>query len=459
MLSRWKRWGLLSGGVALLALVGLWLSTGVREIHRANLAMNFCLVDPVPGDEDWPWWRGPQQNGYLERSQPPIRWTPSANIGWQMRIPGRGHASPIVWNGRIYVTTVDDERDSLLLECLDRASGQRIWQSAVQRGGLPQIDAKNSGAAAMPACDGVRIFVASVQAGMLTVTAVDLTGKIVWQREAGPYSSSWGYGASPVISGSLVIVSADQRGSPASRWRGASFLAALHRQTGEIIWRIPRPAGDSFGTPVVARIAGRDQLVLPGRRGVTAYNPADGTMLWTCGWSMDRPVGSVAFDENCVYASIRYPHEQIVCIRADGTGDVTATHVVWRERRSSSDLTSPLVCDDDLLILADEGILTCLDKATGKVRWRKRLNGKFSASPVAVGNFVYCVNEAGNAYVIDRTNRGEVVAENPVGQGCFAPPAVTGNWLLFRSAQGLLMAQPPSPSPYVDAPTPQRRRF
>lgn len=241
--------------------------------------------------------------------------------------------------------------------------------------------------------------------------------------------------------------------------RSESFVAALHRQTGEIIWRIPRPAGDSYGTPVVARIAGREQLVLPGRRGVAAYDPTDGNVLWTCGWMADRPVGSVAFDENCVYASIRYPQEQIICIRADGTGDVTATHVVWKERRSASDLPSPLVCDDDLLILADEGTLTCLETSTGKVRWRKRLSGKFSASPVAVGNFVYCVNEAGNAYVIDRTNRGEVVAENPVGQGCFAPPAVTGNWLLFRSSQGLLMAQPPSPAPYVDAPMPQRRRF
>ncbi len=264
---------------------------------------------------------------------------------------------------------------------------------------------------------------------------------------------------SPVISGSLVIVSADQSGAQKDRLRSASFLAALHRQTGEIIWRISRPAGDSYGTPVVARIAGRDQLVLPGRRGVMAYDPADGTMLWTCRWTADRPVGSVAFDDQCVFASIRYPREQIVCIRADGTGDVTSTHVVWRERRSASDIPSPLICEDDLLILADDGVLTCMEKGTGTVRWKKRLDGRFSASPIAIGKYVYCVNEAGHTYVIDRTTRGEVVGENPVGQGCFAPPAVTGSRLLFRSAQGLLMVQPPSPAPYVDAPTPERRRF
>lgn len=457
--SRWTRWGLSSGGAVLLALLGLWLSTGVGEVHRAHLPVNFRLADPVPGEEDWPWWRGPRQNGFVDQSQPPVRWSQSANVGWQARISGSGHSSPIVWDGRVYVAAADEKQDSLLLECFDRDSGRPLWTSTVQRGGFPPNGARGSPPFSTPACDGERMFLASDQAGKLTVTAVDLAGKLLWQREAGPYSSTWGYMASPVVSGSLVIVSGDQRGAPADRLRGASFLAALHRQTGEIIWRILRPAGDSYGTPIVARIAGREQLVLPGRRGVTAYNPADGAMLWTCRWTADRPVGSVAFDEDCVYASIRYPNEQIVCIRADGSGDVTASHVIWRERRSASDLPSPLVCDSDLLILADDGVLTCLEKATGKARWKKRLQGRFSASPVAMGKYLYCVNEAGIVSVVDRTSRGELIAENQVGQGCFASPAISGNRLLFRTAQGLLLVQPPPSAPYVDAPKPERRRF
>lgn len=459
MRSRWVRWGLWSGGGALVSLIALWLLTGVREIHRTDLPVNFPLAAPQPGDEDWPWWLGPRQDGFVTRSQPPVRWSPSENTAWLTPLPGTGLGSPIVWNGRVFLTAADEARSALLLVCLDRQTGQQVWQTEIHRGPSSQISARRWLAIATPACDGERVYVTSQQAGMLAVTAVDLTGKIAWKREAGPYASAWGHAASPVISGSLVIVSADQKSQTADRLRGASFLAALHRQTGEIIWRVARPAGESYATPIVARIAGRQQLVLPGRTGVTAYDPASGAMLWTCRWMADRPVGNVAYDANCVYASIRYPLEYVLCIRADGSGDVTKTHVVWQERRSASDVPAPLVCDDDLLILADEGLLTCLEKATGRVLWKKRLSGKFSASPVAISQYVYCVNEAGTVFVVDRLARGEVVAENLIGQGCLAPPAITGSSLLFRSARGVLLVQSPSNIPYVDVPPLERRRM
>lgn len=453
------RWGLWSGGGALVGLIAFWQLTGVPEIHRADLLVNFPLAAPLPADDDWPWWLGPRQDGFVARSQPPVRWSPSENTSWLAPLPGSGRGSPIVWNGRVFLTAADETRSTLLLVCLDRYSGQLLWQVDVQRGRFPQTSAQGPQALATPACDGERIYVTSHQAGVLTVTAVDLTGKIAWRREAGPYASVRGHRSSPVISGSLVIVAADQQGQAAGHWRSASFLAALHRQTGEIIWRISRPAGESDGTPVVASIAGRQQLVLPGRTGVTAYDPASGAMLWTCRWAADRPAGNVAYDANCVYASIRSPQEQILCIRADGTGDVTNTHVVWQERRSASHVPSPLVCDDELLILADDGILTSLEKASGKVVWKKRLSGRFSASPVAMGQYVYCVSETGVVFVVDRLARGDVVAENRVGQGCFAPPAITGNSLLFRSDRGVLLVQPPSNTPYVDVPPLERRRL
>ena len=449
---------LLVGGLALAGLFGVRWLTGSREIHRELLEVNFPLAEPRPGSEDWPWWRGTHRNNFVPEGQAPLRWTPSENVVWQTRVPGRGHASPIVWDGRVYVTAADEARRSLLLMCLDRQTGESIWQTELQRGRLATLGPRASQASATPACDGERIFVASPLNDELTVSAVDLAGRMVWQRSLGTFATSRGYAAAPVLWGSLVIVSAEQSGRALDPWSGGSHLTALHRATGKVVWKIPRQAGESRGTPVVARIAGREQLILTGKPGVSAYDPANGQELWNCRWNADRAVGSVAFDEQCVYASIRNPQEQVLCIRADGKGDVTATHVVWRENRAASEGPSPLVCGDELLILSDEGTLTSLEKSTGKVRWKKRLTGTFVASPIGVGPYVYCVSESGSVFVIDRRARGEITAENPVGRGSLAAPAVSGNSLIFRSEAGLLMVQLPS-TPYVDAPQPERRRF
>lgn len=451
--------GLWGGGGTLVGLIALWQSTGVPEIRRAHLPVNFSLAAPQPAVEDWPWWLGPHQDGFAARSLSPVRWAPGVNIGWQTPLPGSGRGSPIVWDGRVYLTSADEAGGGCRMVCLDRQSGKLLWQTQLQRGRFPQAPSDRLQPDATPACDGERVYVAAHQSGTLNVTALDLTGKIVWQRAAGPASSASTHGSSPVISGSLVIVSADRTGRLAG-WSGSGgYLAALHRQSGEIIWRIARPSGDTSGTPIVAKIANRDQLVVPGRKGVTAYDPATGTTLWTCRWTADRPIGSIAYDADCVYASIRRPLEQVLCIRADGAGDVTTSHVRWRERRTTGDRPSPIVCGDDLLILADEGVLTCLDKETGTVRWKKRLGGRFSASPIVMAQYVYCVNEAGVVFVVDRLSRGEIVAENPVGQGCFAPPAISGNSLLFRSAKGVLLVQSPSTAPFAEVPPVERSRF
>ena len=434
-------------------------NTGVREIRRAHDPINFVLVDPQPGPDDWPCWRGIGGANTAPDSNPPLRWSVSENMAWQVPVPGRGHASPCVWGERIFVTTADDPRQTISLVCIDRDTGRSLWQSELHRGDLPKRHPKNSHASTTPACDGQHVYVTSAVNGSLWVTAVDFAGRIVWQRAAGPYESSWGYGSSPTTYKSLVIVAADNKGAHIDRLRGASHLAALHRQTGEIIWRIERPTGDSYGTPIVATVSGRDQLLLAGKGAVNSYDPATGELLWTCRWSAERPANTLAFDEEHVFASAKKPLGELLCIRADGRGDVTSSHVVWREKQAASDVPSPVVHEGLLYSLGDDGILTCLDAATGKVMWKRRLGGNVSSSPLIAGGYLYCCNEEGVTFVVKLGGRGEVVAENTLGDGLFASPVLSGDRLYLRTLSTLHCIIAPGSAPLAERPEDAKRRL
>ena len=434
-------------------------NTGVREIRRANDPINFVLVDPQPGPEDWPGWRGTGGTNTALGSSPPLRWSISENIAWQVPVPGRGHASPCIWGERIFVATADDQRQTISLLCIDRDTGRSHWQSELHRGDLRVRHAKNSHASSTPACDGQHVYVTSAVNGSVWVTAVDFAGRIVWQRAAGPYEAKWGYGSSPTIYKSLVIIAADNKGARIDRLRGSSHLAALHRQTGEIVWRIERPTGDSFGTPIVATVSGRDQLLLAGKGAVNSYDPATGDALWTCRWSAQRAANTLAFDEDHVFASARSPQGELLCIRADGQGDVTATHVVWREKQAASEVPSPVVYEGLLYSLGDEGVLTCLNAATGKVMWKRRLGGNVSSSPLIAGGHLYCCNEEGVTFVVKLGGRGEVLAENALGDGLFASPVVSGNKLYLRTLTGLHCLTVPGTGPLAERPEDAKQRL
>lgn len=447
-----KHWNGRTAAAALLVGIVVCLfasNTGVQTIRRANEPINFVLVDSQPGPEDWPGWRGTDGTNAYPNSQPPVQWSMSDNIAWQVHVPGRGHASPCIWGEQLFVTTSEERRQTISLLNFDRLTGHSRWQSDLHHGNWPMGHVKNSPASASPICDGQFVYIASAVNDSIWVTAIDFAGRIAWQTAAGSFQAKWGYGSSPTIYKSLVIVAADNKGASFNRLHNTSFLAALHRQTGEIVWRIERPSGDSFGTPVVARVAGCDQLLVAGKGIIASYDPATGDSLWTCRWSAQRVANTMAFDQDHVFASARFPQKELLCIRASGEGDVTGTHVVWREKQSASEVPSPVVHDGLLYSLGDDGILACLTAATGKTQWMRRLEGSFSASPLVAGNHLYCCNEQGTAFVVtlgeaEADGSGQVVAENIQIDGQFASPIISGDRLYLRTVNGLRCVMDPN---------------
>jgi outer membrane protein assembly factor BamB len=448
--TKWVNWqaGLMVAVIAIGAMA-VFPGSRVPEIHNASQPFNFALVDPRPGVEDWPWWRGADGRNVAASDQFPTEWTSSDHDGWKVVVPGSGNATPIIWGQQLFLPTYETHSRRISLHCLHRKTGRFLWQTVIHQGKVAPSRGKTSRASSTPACDGQNVFIVTDVQDKLWVTAVDLTGQIVWQRDAGPYRSQENYSASPVFYKSLVIISADQGNE--------SFLAALHRQTGDLIWRIKRPKGESFGSPVVTTIAGSPQLILGGSGAVKSYHPATGDELWTCRTSAEPVSNSVAFDEEYVFATRGQPNAEVICIKGNGSGDVTRTNIEWRLNQIGAEFTSPVYHGGLLYVLSDDGRLCCIQAASGKIEWSRQLQGSFSASPVIVRDYLFCANEAGATYFVSLGASNPQIMENALGGGIIASPIFAGDSLYIRTTGQLHRIAAPASEPFVEKPESKRR--
>ena len=315
----------------------------------------------------------------------------------------------------------------------DRDTGRQRWQTDVNHGNfMPNSHPHNSHASATSACDGERVFSVFIHDRGLWVTATDLEGKILWQTTAGDYDAIYGYGSSPAIWGSLVIVLGDND-------QMGAFLAALHRKTGQIVWRVARPNIDTYATPIVAHVAGRDQLLVGGGGFLTSYDPASGKELWKCaGPTTETTANTVAWSDNTIFVSGGYPKPYtLMAVKADGRGDVTATHLLWKTTSHMPYVPSPLFADDLLYIVDDWGIASCLDASSGKPVWIQRLAGEFSSSPVKCGDRIYSADEAGEVFVFQAGRSFKELARNDLGDGIMATPTICDDQILLRTTHKL----------------------
>jgi outer membrane protein assembly factor BamB len=382
--------------------------------------------------EDWPWWRGPKLDNIAPAPQsPPTRWSATENVIWKSDVPGRGHGSPAIWGERIFLPTADEAAQTQCVLCFDRRSGKKLWQTEIHRGGFMRKHSKNSFASPTPACDGERVFMPFIAENGFWLASLDMNGKLVWKKRLGDFQSVHGYGASPVFYKSSVIVIADHA--------KGSFITALHRRTGEVVWRTERDDYrlGTYASPSVGRVAGREQLFIQGPFKVFSYDPATGKLLWTCDGPSESTCSNISFDDERVYACAGFPKRNFLCIRANGSGDVTQTHVVWRRDGNCGYVPSLLLADGLLYMTVDEGKLVCFEAKTGKVVWEEKVRGKFSASPVLAAGHIYLPSEAGVTLVFKPGRKFELVAENDLADGGFATPVILGGRIYLRTLHQL----------------------
>jgi outer membrane protein assembly factor BamB len=372
---------------------------------------------------DWPWWRGPNRNGIADaRQKPTLKWSETDNVLWKSPVPGRGHGSPTVVGDQVLLATADHEQETQAVICYDRKSGAQRWQTIVHRGGLTRGgNGRSSLASSTVACDGRRLFINFLNKGAIYTTALSREGKQLWQTKVTDYVLHQGFGSSPAVYQSLVLVSADNKGTGA--------LAALERATGKVVWKQERPKVPNYASPILLNVAGRDQLLFTGCDLVTSLHPLTGKKLWEIKGSTTECVTSTVTDGQLIFTSGGYPKSHVSAVRADGSGKI-----VW-QNTTRVYVPSMLVYEGHLYGVLDAGVAVCWHCTSGKEVWRGRLRGSFSASPVLVGELLFATNEAGRTFVFKASPKGfELVAENQLGSEVLATPAICGGRIYQRVA-------------------------
>ena len=392
-------------------------------------------VSPAEGPtENWPCWRGPRGDGSSREANVPRTWDgpKGEQIAWKVELPGKGHASPIVWGDRIYlVTAVEDRRERILL-ALDRTDGRTLWRQVVLETPLEPKHSLNSYASSTPATDGQLVYVSFLDRGEMFVAAYDFTGRRRWAVRPGPFASKHGYCSSPLLYKDLVIVNGDHDGD--------AYLAALDRHTGRTVWKTPRENQTrSYSVPIIRRIDGRMQMMLSGNKCVASYDPDSGSRQWILDGPTEQFVASPVYNGELLFITAGFPEFHILAIRPDGHGNVTKTHVAWRTDKGCAYVPSPILSDDGrfFLLVSDKGIASCFEARTGKRHWMQRIGTHYSASAVSAGGLVYFLSDDGITTVIRPGTGLEVVARNPLGENCYASPAISGGRIYFRSDKKL----------------------
>ncbi len=410
--------------------------------HLTLLLLAILSVARPTFAENWPCWRGPRGDGSSSDSEIPTRWngTNGDNILWKTALPGTGHSSPIVWNERVFVGACDEKTGDRILISIERRTGNILWQKTVVRAPLEKKHKLNSFASGTPATDGQMVYVAFLKPdasslnertpGEMIVSAYDFAGQQQWQVSVGRFASVHGYCSSPVLFKDSVIVNGDHDGD--------GYIVALQRDHGEVQWRIPRENNTrSYVTPIIREFNGRTQMILSGSKCVASYDPHNGARHWYLPGPTEQFVASMVDNGSLVFLTAGFPEHHILAIRPDGKGTLDDSHIVWRTTKGCSYVPSPIVVGDYFLVAADNGIGSCYEADNGKLMWLERMAPHFSASLVAANGLVYFVADDGVTKIIRPGPKFEVVAENPLGEYCYASPAISNGRLFIRSEHHL----------------------
>jgi outer membrane protein assembly factor BamB len=444
---RYRSFRLMSG-LVLMGMMGLlWVpiqpgaANGTGGAGRAMSEPPVAMV--VPGGEAmkyWSRWRGPSGQGLVNGSGYPDSWSATENVLWKVKVPGRGHSSPIVWGDRIFLTTAgaeDGSNRSVL--CFQRSDGKLLWQTAVPAAPAEKLYQKNSYASASVSTDGQRVYAYFGNAGLV---AMDFNGKQVWHVSLGTINLYHGPGGSPLLYKDRLILFQEQRLMDRNIPTDPGFIVAIDKATGKELWRQTRNPQPGWGTPIAVQVGDHTEIIVSSSRRIDAYDPETGKLLWYCNGNTVEVIPTPAVGHGMIYACSGRAGPTIA-VRPGGSGDVTATHVVWSTPKGSSFVPSPLLLGDYLYTINDMvSVASSHNAQTGELLGQLRLGEAqregFSASPVSVGGKIYFTNDEGETFVLSPAPDFKLLHVNRLGERTLASPAlVDGRWY-FRTQDHLL---------------------
>lgn len=408
-----------------------------------------------------PRFRGDDATGVADSADLPLTWSATKNVAWKVDLPGRGWSSPIIWDDRVFVTTVvnsgatEDAKKGLYFGgnrfkrpktkhewrviCLSLSSGEILWNKQVHVG-VPDhgVHIKSSYASETPVTDGDRVYAYFGNVGLFAFT---MKGELVWEKRLPVVATrfSWGTAASPVLYQDKLIIVNDNEDQ--------SYLTMLDKYTGKEIWKTKRTEASNWSTPFVWENKQRTEIITPGTGKTRSYD-LNGKLLYEFGGGSSITIAQPYSKFGLLYVSSGYvldPKKPIWAIRPGASGDITLgksetknEFVAWCQKKAAPYNPSTIVYGDQLYALLDRGFVTSFDAKTGaEVYGRQRLpNGRaFTVSPWASNGHLFFLNEFGRTYVVKAGPKYELVAENQLAENemCMASPAIANNRLVIRT--------------------------
>ena len=419
----------------------------------------FLTQAHVSDSAHWPQWRGPFFNG-MARGDAPLTWSDTSNIKWKTPIAGRGFSTPVLWGDRIFLTTAvptgkplppapapaDTERrrrgaggdtapqpeHKFEVLCLDRKTGKLLWQRTAKvaepHEGYHRV--YGSFASNSPTTDGKYVYVSFGSRG---IYAYDFSGKQIWAKDLGVQMKmrlGFGEGTAPLLVDDRLIVVFDHEAD--------SFIVALDKKTGKELWRMARDERSSWSTPLAVEHNGGKQIIVTATNKVRSYDPKNGKVLWECGGLGANVIPAPVYQNGHVYAMSGYRDPRLMAIKLGKEGDLTGSDAVaWNHTRGLAYTTSPVLYDNKLYVVTDNGMISAFNATTGEpyyaqVRLPKPYN--FKASPVGANGRLYLATEEGDVVVIKMGNRFEVLATNTLEDQVFiATPIIAQGEIFLRS--------------------------
>jgi len=394
--------------------------------------------------QEWSRFRGPNGTGISHAKTIPTKIT-DADIHWKLELPGIGHSSPVLWGERVFVTTTGDKAGGISVLCLSAKEGKRIWKRDFSLAPFKRHEF-NSFASSTPTVDAQSVYVAWNEPEHLMLAALDHAGQTVWQRDFGPFVSQHGCGISPIVYQGKVILGNEQDDMKFVKEQtrsGKSFVVAVDARTGKTIWQTPRDSAVvAYATPCVYEPRnGKSVLVFDSQgHGMYALDPDSGKVRW--GYEK-------AFDKRCVSSPLIADDVVIgTCgtggggsyVMAVRPGDLTSSgsaEPVWQMKKSAPYVVTGVALDKLAWFWSDAGIVTCLETATGHIRYQERVGGNYFGSPVWVEGRLFCVSTSGELVVIDASDQFKLLHRYALNELCHSTPAVALGRMFIRTEKHL----------------------
>ena len=413
------------------------------------LFSSLLLFSPAAQGQEWPEFRGPFGNGYATTAMDakpaglPLRWSETENVKWKTPIPHRGWSTPVVLGGQVWLTTATADGKDFFVVCLDAESGQVRFNERLFHADEPEPLGNNVNcyASPSPVIEPGRVY---IHFGSYGTACLDTaTQKTIWQRTDLPCRHFRGPGSSPILFEDLLILSMDGV--------DMQYLVALDKKTGRTVWKTdrttawddldasgkPKSEGDlrkAFSTPLIVAVQDKPLLISSGSKALYGYDPRTGRERWKVYHGSHTSVLRPVLSQGLIMFVTGMGKAELWAVKPDGEGDVTKSHVAWKNTsKAVAKTASPVVVGELLFMVSDGGVVSCVEIATGEELWKERLGGHYAASPVFADGMLFLCDQEGKATVIKPGRSFELLAANTLDTGCMASPAVAGKSLYLRT--------------------------